>query len=148
MGGPDPDCTKLDPGGGEGGTEATHCSHQVLQGPAEPHSAAEAQLQVLQEGTEGLWSRGQVLPKRSRRPLGSFTRPLGFCAVHPLTRRVSSQVHTLRPICTHLYTSAIPAPVPRRTEPSKVHTSAPPTPTQVWSAPATGCCGSESTLAR
>lgn len=37
---------------GEGGAEATHCGYQVLHGPAEPHAAAEAQLQVLQGGTE------------------------------------------------------------------------------------------------
>lgn len=47
---------------GEGRTEATHCGHQVLQGPAEPHSAAEAQLQVLQGGAEARGHLGRSYP--------------------------------------------------------------------------------------
>lgn len=67
---------------GEGRAQATHCGHQVLQGPTEPHSSAETKLQVLQGGAEGSWSPGQIL-HRGERPLGPFTCPLGFC---PLSR--------------------------------------------------------------
>lgn len=61
-------CRELDPGR-ERGAEATHCSHEVLQSPAEPHGAAEAHLQVLQGGAEGSWSPGEA-PFRGPRLLG------------------------------------------------------------------------------
>lgn len=44
---------------GEGGAEVTHGGHQVLHGPAEPHSSAEAQLQILQGRAES-WGGGHL----------------------------------------------------------------------------------------
>lgn len=89
---------------GEGRTEATHCGHQVLQGPAEPHSAAEAQLQVLQGGAEarghlgrsypgdrGLWGASPALPASALPPEAFLlsARPRGG----------PRQAHTFRPVC-------------------------------------------------
>lgn len=125
-------CRRGDDPAREGRAEATHCGHQVLQGPTEPHSPAETQLQVLQGGAEGWGSPGLVLPRGSR-PLGSFTRPLGFCppsrgqlcSPHTLPCGPLRQQHTLRPVRTHLWTRVIPCLCPwhvsRRTEPSSVH---------------------------
>lgn len=71
---------------GEGGAEATHCGYQVLQGPAEPHTAAEAQLQVLQGGAEarghldrsypgdrGLWGTSPALVASALPPGANFS---------------------------------------------------------------------------
>lgn len=109
---------------GWGGAETTHCGHQVLQSPAEPHRAAEAQLQVLQ-GAVGSWSLGQVLP-RGPRPLGSFPRTRSFCPPsRGRLRSPHSGAHRL--VLKYLSTRAVPAPVPRRPAPSGAHS--PPTPT-------------------
>lgn len=98
---------------GEGRTEATHCGHQVLQGPAEPHSAAEAQLQVLQRGAEarghlgrsspgdrGLWGASPALPASALPPEAFLlpTRPRGG----------PRQAHTFRPVCRHLCARRVP----------------------------------------
>lgn len=108
--------SERDPEGeGEGGAGATHCGYQVLQGPAEPHAAAEALLQVLQgevearghldssyPGDGGLWGTSSALVASALPPEANFS--LHSCpwrkgggAKPQIPTSVHTPVHTSHP---------------------------------------------------